>query len=694
MIHSKGDSLSKGNDVGLKALRLIQLSQIGYTIPPFVVITGEELCHAHNTITALDEYISKLIPEIQTSLPCESYAVRSSTNNEDLVSHSGAGQFTTLLNVSLQELQKSILAVIEDAKEKLPRGLQDCSVIIQQYVQPDFAGVLFTRNPTEGREMIIEYRHGVGDRVVGGDAVKKIQCLHEHAKQHIHSLPNITELSRFATELERLYDFPQDIEWAYKDGTTYLLQARPITSIKKERWQGIVLTESELAMQTKKRFYFEKTSLSETFNRPRPLSFSILKALHAEKGPIEKTYAHLSIVYQPHRELFHIFGTELFVDKQIEIKTLFPSLGYTKANTEKPRLETLYGLYTTIKNMWALSRISLKNYPHHAERLGQLKNTAPSEMCSIKESVEVLLEQYTTIFEINIFSQKALSVIKKMLGNNSPILPELLTHHKEMDEAIATLPNREASTSLRGNSLNIDDTSPFIEMSAQIKKIGSDKDYWGTLPTWKQKILTPHIIYARKYTMLRESARILSVQLINTIRTCVEDQAKILFPKNPHLIYFATLEELMEGTVQQSVCEERKKYYEKNIKIITPPYLASFVKVIKDTSCVGVSSGRAEGTFVTPEDLHTTPGAKILYTELLLPHIAQHFGSIVGIVSKNGGVLSHLAILARESHIPVVVTNGSVPIPLGKMGCIDGNTGEIKIPSEDKSDHMNTSDLA
>ena len=49
-------------------------------------------------------------------------------------------------------------------------------------------------------------------------------------------------------------------------------------------------------------------------------------------------------------------------------------------------------------------------------------------------------------------------------------------------------------------------------------------------------------------------------------------------------------------------------------------------------------------------------------------------------MSNNGGVLSHMAILAREKHIPVVVnfsiTEGSVKI--GDKVTIDGDTGEVQ----------------
>jgi phosphohistidine swiveling domain-containing protein len=95
----------------------------------------------------------------------------------------------------------------------------------------------------------------------------------------------------------------------------------------------------------------------------------------------------------------------------------------------------------------------------------------------------------------------------------------------------------------------------------------------------------------------------------------------------------------------------------------------------------GVSAGVAEGYLKTIND--TDLKDNILYTELLTPDLTKYFGNITGIVSENGGMLSHLAIMAREQNIPVVVgfnpaKNGIQP---GDKIKIDGNAGTVqKLP--------------
>jgi pyruvate,water dikinase len=54
---------------------------------------------------------------------------------------------------------------------------------------------------------------------------------------------------------------------------------------------------------------------------------------------------------------------------------------------------------------------------------------------------------------------------------------------------------------------------------------------------------------------------------------------------------------------------------------------------------------------------------------------------VKGIVSETGGLLSHLAIVAREHKIPVVVNSSVQKIAemMGKVVEINGESGEITV---------------
>jgi pyruvate,water dikinase len=69
----------------------------------------------------------------------------------------------------------------------------------------------------------------------------------------------------------------------------------------------------------------------------------------------------------------------------------------------------------------------------------------------------------------------------------------------------------------------------------------------------------------------------------------------------------------------------------------------------------------------------------ILFTDQLTPDLAQNFSVIKGIVTFQGGLLSHLAILARETSIPIVAGFQWAELEdfLGYRVKIDGSLGTM-----------------
>ena len=141
------------------------------------------------------------------------------------------------------------------------------SPTVQLMINSDVAGILFTANPvTSSREeMIIESNWGIGESVVSGQTqpdhyvldkntlevkskkiAKKSRMIAQGQgggrawfgidpkKADIPTLTSdqIAELGRVAVAIERHYDYPQDIEWAYEKGKLYILQSRRITTLK------------------------------------------------------------------------------------------------------------------------------------------------------------------------------------------------------------------------------------------------------------------------------------------------------------------------------------------------------------------------------------------------------------------------------------------------------------------------------
>lgn len=88
---------------------------------------------------------------------------------------------------------------------------------------------------------------------------------------------------------------------------------------------------------------------------------------------------------------------------------------------------------------------------------------------------------------------------------------------------------------------------------------------------------------------------------------------------------------------------------------------------------------------ITHDESNPAPGA-VLVTRTLRPGLGPLIGRLSGVVSETGSVLSHLAILARESGVPVVVgyADALEEFPEGIEVSIDGDRGEVSILNEHK----------
>jgi pyruvate,water dikinase len=201
--------------------------------------------------------------------PC---AVRSSAIGEDSDQASFAGQHVTILNVRHEDdVAGAVLKVRESAHTesalayRRSLGLDATpriGVVVQRMIEPDCAGVMFTKNPLNGaNERVIEASWGLGEAVVAGLVVPDNYAVDRHGQvlrrtrgeKDIALRPAVeggtveetvpddlvTALCLTDDMLARLHDLAArcesffgpglDIEWAFSGGRLYLLQCRAMT---------------------------------------------------------------------------------------------------------------------------------------------------------------------------------------------------------------------------------------------------------------------------------------------------------------------------------------------------------------------------------------------------------------------------------------------------------------------------------
>ncbi len=206
-------------------------------------------------------------------------AVRSSATAEDLEDASFAGQQETYLNVTgidmlLEKVKECYASLWGDRavsyrrnsgydKEKVA-----LAVVIQQMIESDSAGVMFTSDPAGDRENIhINASYGLGEAVVSGMVSpdeyilsrdgriikkvigsKEVKIIYDRENRGTMQVPvkenersqavlddkAMAGLVAEGLRIEEHYGHPMDIEWSIKDGRIFILQARSITTIKEK----------------------------------------------------------------------------------------------------------------------------------------------------------------------------------------------------------------------------------------------------------------------------------------------------------------------------------------------------------------------------------------------------------------------------------------------------------------------------
>ncbi|ELZ27267.1 phosphoenolpyruvate synthase [Halogeometricum pallidum JCM 14848] len=216
-------------------------------------------------------------------------AVRSSATAEDLPDASFAGQQETYLNVQKDDLLQRVKecwaslfsqrAIYYRNRKGFPHRDVDIAVVVQEMVDAEKSGVMFTSHPSTGDpRIIIEAAWGLGEAVVSGSvspdnyvvdresgevetatvADKKtmmvkdeetgetveIDVPDEKRDARVLGEDEIARLVELGERVEEHYGEPQDVEWAIYEGEVYMLQSRPITTISDEEEEEAAAREA------------------------------------------------------------------------------------------------------------------------------------------------------------------------------------------------------------------------------------------------------------------------------------------------------------------------------------------------------------------------------------------------------------------------------------------------------------------
>lgn len=264
-------------DISIAIKRLIYAGEVPKDLIKEITDHYENLTIRENKIVHKKEGVKQTINRIRSMYQPPLVAVRSSATAEDLPGASFAGQQETFLNVKgehelilkIKECWGSLFnerAIYYRHEQGFDHFKVGLAAVIQRMVQSEQSGISFSIDPVTNNKKVItiEAIFGLGEYIVQGvvspdhyevdknsfDILKK-QTIYQNLKMVKKGRENVEEkiskvagskqkitdsqiltLAGIVKKIERHYYFPQDIEWAIENGNIFIVQSRPITTVK------------------------------------------------------------------------------------------------------------------------------------------------------------------------------------------------------------------------------------------------------------------------------------------------------------------------------------------------------------------------------------------------------------------------------------------------------------------------------
>ena len=161
-------------------------------------------------------------------------------------------------------------AALRRRQMNIDHGKGIIAPLVQRMVDSEVAGVMFTANPITGsrQQIVIEANWGLGESLVSGESMNDSYVLMKGTPPSVqerkiqkktimvtrdreagagrkkYDIPDtlasqatlgdrqLVELGARGMEIEALFGFPQDVEWAYEKDELFLLQSRKVKGLR------------------------------------------------------------------------------------------------------------------------------------------------------------------------------------------------------------------------------------------------------------------------------------------------------------------------------------------------------------------------------------------------------------------------------------------------------------------------------
>ena len=705
----------------MKSENLSVLANNGLNVPKFIVIEDEN--------------------EIDMSFSSKSlFAVRSSFDVEDSEDFSYAGQFESYLNVKKEDIKNTVLKVknsyknIKDFSEET-----HCKVIIQEMVESELSGVLFTANPIGVlNEMVIVVGEGLGCNVVEDKEDTTTYFyniddkLYETKKVNNSPLLNkeqILELVEIGQKIENIFENKMDIEFAIENDEIFVLQARPITTLNMSN--SIVLDNSNIVES------YPGVSLPLTQDFVKDLYYRIFKC---SVSKVSENEMLVNLLDDNLKQMVDVANGRLYyrISNWYSVLKFLPFSNYvihiwqemlgvrnkTIVNDEfsvplNVKLKVIKNFFKELrncpKNMEVLNEFFKEEMTKSKEKYSKINNNIDDLLSLYIELKNVFIERwYVTLvndmyaFIYTFFAGKR---HKNLIANIRGL--ESLKPVLEVNKLIREYDKKSSNFSkLFDNYISEYGDRCLEELKLETKTYRTNPELLIEYITTHEENVINNISETYSNNLFvkrskigiynREISRMNRCRLYGFVREIFLRIGEILVEQgridNREDIFYLYEKELNNSDMdlKKLVLDRKEEYkqYEKipaysrlvfTDKIINKQVFDNDYQLLSDTILLGIgtSVGIVEGEVLKIEsaelDIDTTD--KILVTKMTDPGWVFLIKNSKGIVAEQGSLLSHTAIITRELKKPSVVNvkNAMTLLNDGDRIKIDGEKGTIEI---------------
>ncbi len=589
-----------------------------------------------------------------------SLAVRSSSVAEDSTTSSMAGRFVSVLHVSgWDAFIDAVFEVIASAAST-EIGDAPMAVLVQPMAEARLGGVLFGIDPLTGdrSKVLVSVVEGLPDQVVSGTATGTQIVLGRHGHLHAATGPvpsalgarHRRQLARLATATRRLFGAPQDVEWLIDPaGNLRLLQSRPITASALPAERSHLLGPGPVAET-----FPEPLSLLERDLWEPPLEEGIREALRISGAVGRRALADRFVID---------VGGRVAVDLEV-LGVVNPRRSFIRHLDPRPSARRVRAAFRIGRLRTAMPRIAhdlVSDVDGHlavvpqASRLGDLQlltvvRNAQQTLAAL-HAHEVLAGLFLEQRQTTTGASVALAAVARGRADGMSD-PEIIA---VSPVALALLPPRIGG----GRSL------PPVPETARMPT-GDDDDPMALA----REALRLRVRWVHELTVVAVEALGGRLELRGQLRMASD-------------VRDITLAELVELVASPGTAGPPGMHHADPPPLPAQFRLATDGSIVADVTAtgagpIGASSGRVQAAVT--HDVREAAG-KVLVVRTLDPAIAGVLPVASGLIAETGSPLSHLAILAREYRVPVVVGVAAATDLYhdGDVVVVDGSAGTVDV---------------